>query len=221
MPRFIKAEEGPDHSVIYTTEDGKRFQYSGGHWNWRNNNPGNLVSGKVSKRNGAIGKAGGFAVFPDYESGHSALLDSLKNTYGNKNLKKMISSYAPQNENNTKKYLKFLQKQTGVKTDKKIKDFSTEEFEKLWKAIEKYEGKKKGTIKELPIPKQIIGTKKNKKGTITAYQIEELGWITKKEAIQLTRKGEIDAVIATSRSGSIFLRARPDTRLDNNLDNLG
>lgn len=41
MPRYIKAEQGLKHSVIYTDESGRYFRFSGGNWIWRNNNPGN------------------------------------------------------------------------------------------------------------------------------------------------------------------------------------
>lgn len=136
MSRFVKAEPGPRNSVIYTDDEGKRFMYSGGDRTWRNQNPGDLVPGEVSKRNQQIGTAGGFAVFPDYMTGHKALLDSLNSTYGDKGLSQMIEAFAPRHENQTNKYLHFLRKQTGVKDDRKIKNFTSAEFEKLWRAIE-------------------------------------------------------------------------------------
>jgi hypothetical protein len=46
-----------------------------------------------------------------------------------------------------------------------------------------------------------------------------LGWLRKAEAIGFTRAGEIDAVIATSKSGKPFLRTRPDVTVVNNLEN--
>ena len=122
----------------------------------------------------------------------------------------MIHGYAPKHENKTSRYLRFLQQKTEVKNEKKIKDFTTEQFEKLWKAIERYEGNKEGTISELPTKKQIDAVRKNKKGTIVAYRVAGIGWITKTEAIKMARKGKIDAVVATSRSGNAFLRTRPD-----------
>ncbi len=210
-PKFIKATEGPKHSVIYETEDGRKFSYSKGNWTWRNNNPGNLVPGDVSKRNGAIGKAGGFAVFPDYETGHGALIDLLKNTpYRDRDLKKLIEKYAPPKENKTDRYLRFLRNETGVKNDKKVKNFTIDEFEKLWKAIEQMEGQEEGEIKECtekkkeekPEKKKIIGVRKNKKETIIAYLIEVIGWVLKAIGIELTRQGKVDAVIAHSRSGT-------------------
>ena len=221
MPRFVRAESGPKDSVIYFNDDGKLFIYSGGDRNWRNQNPGNLVPGNVSARNGAIGKAGRFAVFPTKEAGHTALLDSLKNAHGNKSLQGMIGRFSPKHENKTPRYLRFLRKQTGVKDNTKINDFTADQFEKLWRAIERYEGSKEGTITEVPAKKQIDAVRKNKKGTITAYHVEKLGWISKPQAIQMAKEGKIDAVVATSRSGKLFLRTRPDTIVENNLDNLG
>jgi hypothetical protein len=103
--KFVRAQAGPKNSVIYTDTDGKQFQFSGGNWTWRNHNPGNLRPGAVSRRNGQIGRAGGFAVFPDYDSGHRALLDSLKVAHGNESLEDMIKVYAPPTENKTKRYL--------------------------------------------------------------------------------------------------------------------
>jgi hypothetical protein len=167
MGKFIKAEAGPKATVIYTDSEGKQWQYSGGSRTWRNNNPGNLVSASVSKRNGEIGKAGGFAIFPDYNAGHTALLDLLKNTYGEFSLSELIKKYAPNHENNTKRYLKFLRSKTGVKGDKRVKDFNQSEFESLWKAIEQMEGWKTGTITEGMVKSQIKAVKKDEKGTIT------------------------------------------------------
>ena len=63
--------------------------------------------------------------------------------------------------------------------------------------------------------------KKNKKGTIVAYFVVELGWISKQEGIRLAKKGKIDAIVRTSRSGNLFLRTHRDVKVENNLDNLG
>jgi hypothetical protein len=216
MTKFIKAVPGSKHSVIYTDSDGREFSYENGSRAWRNNNPGNLVVGFVSKRNGQIGKAGGFAVFPDRKSGHSALLDSLKSTHGNHSLEQMIGKYAPEDENDTLKYLKFLRNKTGIKDDKKIRDFTPEEFEKLWRAIETYEGSKEGEILEIPVKKKVTGVKRDEKGRIISYLIEDLGWLSKREAIKLAESGKIDVVVVHAKYGT-YLRSRPDEQSDNNL----
>lgn len=218
--RYVKAEAGPWNSVIYMDEAGNRFIARGGNQNYRNNNPGNLVPGGISKKNGQIGVAGGFAVFPDLDTGRKALRDSLKTTHGAKTLAEMIAKYAPENENDTKRYLAFLRAQTGVKDDRKIKDFSDTEFASLCAAIEKFEGRT--TVSPVPFPggkKTILRVKKGKKGTITHYDVEGLGWLSKSEALAFTRAGEIDAVVATSKAGRPFLRTRPDVTVVNNLEN--
>lgn len=81
MSRYIKAELALNHTVIYSDDSGKYFRFSGGTWAWRNHNPGNLVPGEISARHNQIGSTGKFAIFPDYENGHLALLDSLHTTY--------------------------------------------------------------------------------------------------------------------------------------------
>lgn len=216
--KFINAVSGLKNSVIYETEDGRKFCYSGGDRTWRNNNPGNLVPGNVSKRNNAIGKAGGFAVFPDYETGHKALLDSLKNSHGEKDLEAMIKVYAPKFENNTKKYLKFLRKKTGIINNKKIKYFTSEEFEKLWKAIELMEGSHKGNITECTEKLKITDIQRDKKRLIISYFIQTIGWVSKATGIKLATEGKLEAVIAHSRSGNPYLRTRPDKSISDNLD---
>src|ERR1700722_4604191 len=116
MPIYIKARQGPKNSVIYTDSDGNEWIFENGNRPWRNQNPGDLVPGKVSKRNGAIGSAGGFAVFPDYQTGHAALLDSLINEHGHKDIRSLMKVYAPPKDNKTERYIRFVQKRTGVKT---------------------------------------------------------------------------------------------------------
>ena len=95
MSRMISAVPGPKDTVIYTDENGGRFSYSGGTRTWRNNNPGNLVPGKISKRHGQIGVVAKFAVFPDYESGHEALIDCLKTTYVDSNIPGLVKTKQP------------------------------------------------------------------------------------------------------------------------------
>jgi hypothetical protein len=224
MARYIKAEEGAGRSVIYTDDTGKQWKFEAGSRPWRNQNPGNLVPGNVSKRNGAIGVAGGFAVFPDYETGHGALLDSLKTVHGNKDIPSLMKVYAPPAENQTTKYIAFIRQKTGIRGNKKVRDFSPAEFEKLWQAVEKMEGwgkDKEGLVNEHAAKKPVTGIRKNKKGTIKAYQIESYGWVSKAEGIALTRKGFVDAVVATSPKGNRFLRARPNSQTWDNLESKG
>jgi hypothetical protein len=128
MTRFVEAFAGPGTSVIYVDEHGNHVLYSDGTRTLRNNNPGNLRPGTVSRRNGQIGIAGRFAVFPDYEAGHAAHIDLLINVYGNRDLAGLIKAYAPHSAIDSKKYLRYLRKHTGVKDNRKVQDFTKSEF---------------------------------------------------------------------------------------------
>lgn len=63
--KYIRAEDGPNHSVIYYDEDGnKLIRYykknpddEPSSRSWRNYNPGNLKPGPHARKYGSIGKA--------------------------------------------------------------------------------------------------------------------------------------------------------------------
>lgn len=211
MPKYVKARQGPKNSVVYTDSDGNEWLFDGGNIPWRNQNPGDLVPGKISKRNGSIGSANGFAVFPDYKTGHAALLDSLKTVHGDQDIPALMTDYAPASDNNTGRYIRFIRNKTGIKGDKKVKNFSKAEFEKLWKAIEQMEGwgKNEGTVRSLENKAKIVGVHLDKHGIIDRYNIEGYGWVTKGKGIALTQQGKVDAVVAISPQGHPFLRGRP------------
>jgi hypothetical protein len=204
------------HSVIYTDDDGKHFRFSGGTLAWRNHNPGNAHPGHISKKHNQIGIAYKLAVFPDYESGHEALLDVLKITYANSSIDEMMKSYAPPYENNTKKYIKFLHDVTGVKDNKKIKDFTPSKFEKLWKGIEKMESAKEGTVTQVF---QVTKVCTNAKGVISSLCVNE-DWVSKEQCIKLAKQGLVDLEVCTSHSGNTFLRTPPSTSFQEKLDSI-
>lgn len=216
MPRFIKAVPGMNHSVIYTDDSGKYFRFSGGTLAWKNHNPGNVHPGHISKKHNQIGICYKLAVFSDYESGHKALLDVLKITYSNSSIAKMMQNYAPPHENNTKKYIKFLHDVTGVKDNKKIKDLTPSEFEKLWQGIEKMEGAKEGTITEVF---QVTKVCTNTKGIVSSFCVNE-DWISKKQCIKLAKQGIVDLEVCTSHLGNTFLRTSPSTLFQEKLDSI-
>ena len=216
--KYVKAESGPKNSVIYFDEKGKKWIFEKGTRAWRNQNPGNMVVGKRSRDNGMIGKAGGFAVFPVYETGHRALLDLLLNEYGDFDLFKLMDKFAPPFQNNTKKYIQSIKKNTGVDEKVLIKKYSKLQFEKLWNSIELIESWKPGTIKELSKLGEITKVKKDRKGRILLYLVDGLGWLSKKDAIQLTLQKKIDAVVV-SRNRTKFLRSRPNKMASDNLEN--
>ena len=92
-------------------------------------------------------------------------------------------------------------------------------FESLVKAIQQFEGWKEG---QTNIPLRITKILKDKKKKIiVAYFVEKMGWIYKAEAIGLAKNHKIDAVVAISRSGNLYVRTRHDIEITNNLDVLG
>jgi hypothetical protein len=207
MSIFTKAIPGTKNTVIYTDSSGKYFRYSGGTRAWRNHNPGNIRPGPISRKHHQIGVVFNFAIFPDYTTGHEALLDLIRTVYYGKSIDQTVEKFAPSSENNTTNYKKFLHNQTGVMDDRKIKDFTPEEFEKLWKGIEKIEGSKEGNVVEVY---RITKVHQNKKGSICSYYLNSDEWVSKKECIDLAKQGKVELEVCRSRLGDSYLRAIPD-----------
>lgn len=66
---------------------------------YRNNNPGNLRPGSLAV--GATGQSGGYATFPDYQTGWNALLGLIQSPmYWNLTLTQFFAQYAPSADNN-------------------------------------------------------------------------------------------------------------------------
>ena len=215
--QYQKAERALNHTVIYADDTGRFFRFSGGTWAWRNHNPGNLVPGKISSRHNQIGTTGKFAIFPDYESGRLALIDCLQTTYGKSSLPKLVRIFAPEKDgNNIKVYTKFLRDKTGVRDDKKVEDFTLQQFDKLWHAIEQMEGYKQGVITEV-FP--VIEVHKDKNG-IYEYHVKKNDWLSKSECIALVGQGKLDLSVCKSRLGQNYLRARTNSLVNGSLDGM-
>ncbi|SAL25688.1 hypothetical protein [Caballeronia telluris] len=86
----------------------------------RNNNPGNIRYGEFAKSAGATGAdSGGFAVFSDMQAGMEATA-KLLHSYADRGfntIRKIISRWAPANENDTQAYIANVAKQLGVSAD--------------------------------------------------------------------------------------------------------
>lgn len=148
---FISASDGDNNSVIYTDKAGQKLKYIGGTRAWRNNNPGNLRYYDFAKKHGAIGEAGGFAVFPDVETGtkaQRALL--LSNSYINLTISAVIEKYAPtEDNNNVNAYVRSLEKKTGLKSNRTLKSLTEQEMNSVIETIQLIEGWKAGKIQKL------------------------------------------------------------------------
>ena len=226
---FIGAKEISETKVRYISQDGSSVLFVGGNRTWRNQNPGNIGAGPWANRHGAIGAAGKpgkrfkFAVFPDYDTGRAAIVSLLLSPdYIGQTIWDAIPHYAHAGENDVAWYRRLIKQVTDLDLKRTIRSLSKKELALLVDAIERAEGKfKPGKIVKESVKKKITAVRKNKKGTIISYYIEELGWFPKQAAIKLASEGKVDAVITHSRSGNLYLKSRPDWRVDNNLGNLG
>lgn len=135
--------------VIFVAADNTQYKHVGGTRAWRNNNPGNIRMSDFSRRAGAIGEAGGFAVFPDEATGQRAVKRLLLgNSYKNLTIANAVSRYAPPSENNTVAYQRSIEKLTGLSINRRISDLSDTELDKVVAAIRHIEGWRPGqTVK--------------------------------------------------------------------------
>ncbi len=135
--------------VVYTTADGRRVRRTGGTRAWRHLNPGNIRYSEFSRNAGAIGQAGGFAVFPDEETGTRAISSLLRGqSYNNLTIARAITRYAPPSENNTAAYHRRIQQITGLNINRRISDLSDGELSRVVDAIRAIEGWEAGRIIE-------------------------------------------------------------------------
>ncbi|MCL2749247.1 MAG: hypothetical protein FWE50_04215 [Alphaproteobacteria bacterium] len=148
--KYVKATAGENNSVVYEADDGKFYLWLGGTRAWRNNNPGNIRNGDFANRRNAIGIAGGFAVFPDYETGFAALVALLCTaTYQQMTVEQAINRYAPPVENNTSAYVVAVEKQIGIPRTTPMSQLSENNLRDFAKAIERHEGYKEGIIQRI------------------------------------------------------------------------
>lgn len=215
---LVRAVEGKNRTAIYIFSDGHRLIRSGGTWTWRNNNPGAMKRGPRSRRLGAIGGAGGFAVFPDYKTGRDANRTLLLSVYPGTTLYNLPVRYSPKADgNDVKRYRRQLKAFTGFDMERTIRELSAKEIEILLDAIQRIEGYKLGKEEKLNPPKKITDVKRDEKNRIVSYLVEGDGWLTPSDTIQGILSGDIDGVVV-ERAGKSYVRTRPDRILPNNIE---
>lgn len=133
--------------VIYTNSDGTQYRRTGGTRAWRNMNPGNIRYSEFSRNAGAIGEAGGFAVFPDEETGMRAINLLLRSdSYNKLTIAGAISRYAPPVENDTAAYHRRIQELTGLSINRRMSDLNDTELTRVAVAIRQIEGWEVGRV---------------------------------------------------------------------------
>ncbi len=215
---FVKAQVGPPNigdpeemfTVQYFDEKGNMTIRSGGKRAWRCNNPGNLRKStySIGKDRHSIGVAGTkkdvYAVYPDYETGHDALVVMLRGSkYSPLSLRTAMSRYDKTNSN----YINQIVSITGFDPERIIKSLNDTEFKIFWKAIEHIEKWEVG--REDFIEKYYISGVHKKHGIITEYLVQRGNskiWFSKEESIKLTMENRLHATLVHMKNGSIFLR---------------
>lgn len=142
---FSGAEKS-GNDTIYILKNGDKVKRSGGTVAWRNNNPGNIIKSDFAMKNGAIGSSGRWAVFPDEQTGLTAITKLLKTDgYINLSISKAINKWAPVGDgNNPDAYAKHVSEMTGLNVNDVIKNLSDADLINIARAIQKVEGWKPG-----------------------------------------------------------------------------
>jgi RHS repeat-associated protein len=134
-------------TVVITYSDGSVEVRSGGTRAWRNNNPGNITAGKFANKHGAIGSAGGFAVFPGEQVGADAQVSLLRTSkYSSLSIDGVVERYAPPSENPTATYQKYVAGQVGVPGSTQISTLNNAQMNSLTMAMRRFEGWAPGDI---------------------------------------------------------------------------
>jgi hypothetical protein len=151
---YRKAIGGQGNSVIFTLSDGSVVKKLDGTRAWRNNNPGNIRYGDFARNMGAIGYAGGFAVFPDEKTGFNAIKQLMQTEkYKKLTIFTAIHTYAPPFENNTAAYQRRVEQLTGISGSTVVSTLNDAQLSKVAKAIQTIEGWEPG--KTIPIKNNI------------------------------------------------------------------
>ena len=171
-----------------------------------------------SKSRGAIGAAGGFSVFPDFDTGRAALTSLLRTEkYMNLSISDAIERYAPTGENDTEGYKRKLERLTRLDMARRVENLSSEELDRVVLAIQVIEGYVVGV--ETPM-RRVIATHSDGK-RLTEFLIEGDGsYLPLAEAVRLARNGDIDAVVGRTAQGTVYLRAYPDDEAFNNFSQI-
>lgn len=143
MLNFIRAIYHPDLlTVEYIDANGDHLLRSGGTISWRFNNPGNLRPGSkytLHIGQGSTKNNGNFLIFPTVEAGRIEKKNHLLRKHQNDSLEQMLKNYTPPTDNNTDKYINFVQSKTAIDKTSKIGKLSEAELENLLQTLQLYE----------------------------------------------------------------------------------
>ncbi len=135
------------NTVMVHQPHGATERRSGGSRSWRNNNSGNIRYGNFAVAQGAIGEAGGFAVFPNQEAGQAAQEALLRSpAYAHLSVNDAIAKRSPPSENNTQSLKNTIKRLSGLNGDERIGSLTSDQMRHFTAAIQRTEGWREGTI---------------------------------------------------------------------------
>ena len=135
--RDINIEQFDEEELPLPVEEEPRpTEQAAGPLSVQNNNPGNL---RLAGQPGAVEGEGGFAAFSTPGQGLTALTRQvvLDTQTRGLTLEDFLNKYAPPSENQTNRYIDFVERQTGLRRDQKVPEFKIPE---LVRAIVRMEG---------------------------------------------------------------------------------
>ena len=121
----------------------------GGTLAWRNNNPGNLLPGRIPYKTAVAVDRRGLAIFPSYAHGWAALREVLKSsTYGPLSIADAMAKYAPSGHggNDPARYATLIRQQTGLEPTTVLNTLGHADLDRFMGAIKTVEGFREGTV---------------------------------------------------------------------------
>jgi hypothetical protein len=145
-PRAVAAHLDAAGRVVIDYSDGSSELRDGGTLSWRDNNPGNMQSGRFTSTNGAIGENQNHhprqAIFPDSSTGTQAMRNRLTSPeWAGKTLQEAIDTWAPaRGGNDPVRYGAFVSGTANVPPDTRLDSLSSGQLDSVADAMKRYEG---------------------------------------------------------------------------------
>jgi len=139
------AASGDDHGGWVRLPD---VLHVGGTLAWRNNNPGNLLPGRVPYKTALAVDRRGLAIFPSYAHGWTALREVLRSgTYGPLTIADAMAKYAPAGHggNDPVHYANLIRQHANLDPSRVVNTLDDAELERFMLAIKQVEGFREGT----------------------------------------------------------------------------
>ena len=119
----------------------------------------------------------------------------------------MAYTYEPESEEKSEAYCKCIVSRSKLERTRRLDSLNDEEFERLLQAMQKCEGWEVGEEDFYPLRK-ITGVRRGKTRSFQSFRIEEAGWVTKGEAVQIAETENLCAIVVHMKNGNKYLRSK-------------